>query len=130
METLVEKIHIIEGFSARGSVDLNSLTNFHQVIMPHKFKALEFIKYDGIGDPYAHLCMFCRKMTPYGDNHLLLYQIFHNSLTNPVASDYVRLEKTSNWREMANAFLEYYQFNTEIAPDRKVLYRTKKKSGE
>ena len=31
---------------------------------------------------------------------------------------------------MANAFLEYYRFNTKIAPDRTVLQRTKKKSGE
>ena len=31
---------------------------------------------------------------------------------------------------MANAFLEYYQFNTEITPNRTVLHRTEKKSGE
>ena len=31
---------------------------------------------------------------------------------------------------MANAFLDYYQFNTEIAPNRTVLHRTEKKSGE
>ena len=31
---------------------------------------------------------------------------------------------------MANAFLEYYRFNTKIAPDRIVLQRTEKKSGE
>ena len=43
---------------------------------------------------------------------------------------YVRLEKISSWREMANAFLEYYQFNTEIAPDYIILQRTKKKSGK
>ena len=31
---------------------------------------------------------------------------------------------------MANSFLEYYRFNTEIAPNRTVLIRTEKKSGE
>ena len=31
---------------------------------------------------------------------------------------------------MAYAFLEYYRFNIEIALNRKVLQRTKKKSGE
>ena len=41
VETLIEKICITEGSDARGSVDLNSLTNFSQVIMPSKFKALE-----------------------------------------------------------------------------------------
>ena len=66
METLIEKIRIIEGSSAQGSVDLDILTNFPQVIMPHKFKAPEFIKYNGTGDPCTHLRMFCRKMAPNG----------------------------------------------------------------
>ena len=38
--------------------------------MPPKFKALEFFKYDGTGNPYVHLRMFCRKMAPYRDNLL------------------------------------------------------------
>ena len=72
METLTEKLRIMEGSSAYGSVDLDSLTNFPQVIMPPKFKAPEFVKYDGTRNPYTHLHMFCRKMAPYGDNHSLL----------------------------------------------------------
>ena len=94
METLAEKLHIIEGSSTHGSIDLDSLTNFPQVIMPPKFKALEFVKYDGTGDPCVHLCMFYRKMASYRDNHSLLYQIFPNSLTSPTTTWYVRLEKT------------------------------------
>ena len=97
--------------------------------MPLKFKAPEFIKYDGTEDPCAHLHMFCRKMAPYGNNHPLLCQIFPDSLTRPVATWYARLEKTSSWREMANSFLEYYRFNAKIAPNCIVLQRTKKKSG-
>ena len=130
METLIEKICIIEGSNARGSVNLDSLNNFPQVIRPLKFKAPKFVKYDGIGDPCAHLCMFCRKMALYGDNHPLLCQIFPNSLIGLAATWYVRLEKTSSWREMVNAFLEYYRFNTEIDPDQTILQRIEKKSGE
>ena len=98
--------------------------------MPPKFKEPEFVTFDSTGDPCAHLHMFCRKMAPYGDNHPLLYQIFPDSLTSTVATWYVRLEKTSSWREMASAFLEYYWINTEIVLDRTVLQRTEKKSGE
>ena len=115
METLIEEICIIKGSSTQGSVNLDSLTNFSQVIMPPKLKAPEFIKYDGIGDPCPHLCLFCGKKAPNKDNHPLLYQIFLDSLIGPAITWYVRLERTSSWREMANAFLEYYQFNTEIA---------------
>ena len=51
VETLIEKICIIEGSSVRENVDLNSLTNFPQVIMPPKFKAPEFVKYDDTVEP-------------------------------------------------------------------------------
>ena len=96
VETLTEKIRIIEGSSAQGSVYLDSRTSFPQIIMPPKFKALEFVKYYGIGDPCTHLRMFCRKMAPYRDNHHLLCQIFPDSLIGPMATWYMRLEKTSN----------------------------------
>ena len=130
METLAEKLRIIEGSSVHGSVDLDSLTNFPQVIMPPKFKAPEFVKYDGIGDPCTYLRKFSRKMAPYGDNHTLLCQIFPDSLTSPTATWYARLEKTSSWREMASSFLEYYRFNNEIALNHIVLMRIKNKSVE
>ena len=64
--------------------------------MPPKFKAPEFVKYDGTGDPCVHLHMFCRKMAPYGDNHPLFYQIFPDSLTSLPAIWYAKLEKTSS----------------------------------
>ena len=129
METLAEKLRIIKGSNAHKSVDLDSLTNFPWVIMPRKLKAPEFVKYDGTGDPCAHLHMLCRKMAPYGDNHPLLCQIFPNSLTIPTATWYVRLEETSRWKVIANSFLEYYMFNTKITPDRMVLMRTEKNTG-
>ncbi|KAL0015475.1 hypothetical protein SO802_002544 [Lithocarpus litseifolius] len=106
------------------------LANCPQVIKVPKFKAPEFVNYDGTGHLRVHLRVFCRKMASYGDNQPLLCQIFPNSLTGPAATWYARLEKTSSWREMANFFLEYYRFNTEIAPDRIVLQRTENKSGE
>ena len=130
MEALAKKLRIIDGSNAHRSADLDSLTNFPQVIMPPKFKAPEFIKNNGTGDPYAHLRMFYKKMAPYGNNHPLLCQIFLDSLTDLTAIWYMRLEKTSSWREMAISFLEYCRFNTDIALDRTILIRIKKKSGE
>ena len=96
VETLTKKMCIMESSVSRGNVDLENLTNFPQVVMPPKFKSLEFVKYDGTRDPYAHLRIFCRKMAPYGHNSPLLCQIFINSFTGPVATWYVRLEKTSS----------------------------------
>ena len=120
----------MEGSSTHRRVDLDSLTNFPLVVMPPMFKEPEFVKYDSTRDPCVHLHMFCRKMAPYGDNYPLLCQIFPDSLTGSMATWYERLEKNSSLREMANSFLEYYQFNIEIALDRTVLMRTEKKSRE
>jgi len=53
--------------------------------MPPKFKAPKFVKYDGIRDPRAHLRMFYKTMSSYGDNHPLLCQIFPISLIGPAA---------------------------------------------
>ena len=39
VETLAEKLCIIEGSSVHSSINLDSLTNYPQVIMPPKFKA-------------------------------------------------------------------------------------------
>ena len=104
VETLMEKMRIMVSSNTRGHVDLVYLTNFFQVVMPTKFKSTEFVKSEGTGDSYAHLRMFCRKMAPYGDNQPLLYQIFPNSLISSIATWYVRLEKTSSWREMPTPF--------------------------
>uniref|UniRef100_A0A2N9IB24 Uncharacterized protein n=1 Tax=Fagus sylvatica TaxID=28930 RepID=A0A2N9IB24_FAGSY len=49
---------------------------FPNMTMPPKFKALEFEKYNGRGDPMIHLQMYCRKMAPYADNEPLLIQTF------------------------------------------------------
>ena len=54
--------------------------------MPQKFKPPKFLKYDGTSDPCAHLCMFCRKMAPYGDNQPLLSQVFQDSLIGSAAT--------------------------------------------
>ena len=76
VETLAKNLQIIGASSTHGSVDLDSLTNFPQVVMPPKFKTPKFIKYDGTRDPCVQLCMFCKEMAPYRDNNHLLCKFF------------------------------------------------------
>ena len=59
--------------------------------MPLKFKTRGFVKYDDTGYPYAHVCMFYRKMVLYGDNPPLLSQVFLDSLIGPTTTWYLRL---------------------------------------
>uniref|UniRef100_A0A2N9GDK8 Integrase catalytic domain-containing protein n=1 Tax=Fagus sylvatica TaxID=28930 RepID=A0A2N9GDK8_FAGSY len=94
------------------------------------FKAPEFEKYNGRGDPMIHLQMYCRKMAPYADNEPLLIQTFQDTLTGNAAEWYSQLKKISHWKELADTFLAQYGFNSQIAPDRFDLQRMEKKSNE
>uniref|UniRef100_A0A2N9HXX3 Integrase catalytic domain-containing protein n=1 Tax=Fagus sylvatica TaxID=28930 RepID=A0A2N9HXX3_FAGSY len=98
--------------------------------VPPKFKAPEFEKYNGRGDPMIHLQMYCQKMAPYADNEPLLIQTFQDTLTGHAAEWYSQLKKISHWKELADTFLAQYGFNSQIAPDRFDLQRMEKKSNE
>uniref|UniRef100_A0A2N9IDQ7 Retrotransposon gag domain-containing protein n=1 Tax=Fagus sylvatica TaxID=28930 RepID=A0A2N9IDQ7_FAGSY len=94
------------------------------------YRAPEFEKYNGRGDPMIHLQMYCRKMAPYADNEPLLIQTFQDTLTGNAAEWYSQLKKISHWKELADTFLAQYGFNSQIAPDRFDLQRMEKKSNE
>jgi hypothetical protein len=100
------------------------------MMMPPKFKAPEFEKYNGRGDPMIHLQMYCRKMAPYADNEPLLIQTFQDTLTGHAAEWYSQLKKISHWKELVDTFLAQYGFNSQIALDRFDLQRMEKKSNE
>ena len=86
VKTLTKKICFIWASCALRSIDLDSLTHLPQTIMPPKFKALEFVMYDGTRDPCAHQHIFCRNMETYGDNHPSLCQIFPDNFTGPTTT--------------------------------------------
>uniref|UniRef100_A0A2N9FKF0 Retrotransposon gag domain-containing protein n=1 Tax=Fagus sylvatica TaxID=28930 RepID=A0A2N9FKF0_FAGSY len=77
------------------------------------YRAPEFEKYNGRGDPMIHLQMYCRKMAPYADNEPLLIQTFQDTLTGNAAEWYSQLKKISHWKELADTFLAQYGFNSQ-----------------
>uniref|UniRef100_A0A2N9IAM5 Integrase catalytic domain-containing protein n=1 Tax=Fagus sylvatica TaxID=28930 RepID=A0A2N9IAM5_FAGSY len=127
---LEEKIRLIQGLNSFGNTDFSSMSWFPNMTVPPKFKAPEFEKYNGRGDPMIHLQMYCRKMAPYADNEPLLIQTFQDTLTGNAAEWYSQLKKISHWKELADTFLAQYGFNSQIAPDRFDLQRMEKKSNE
>ena len=64
-----------------GIVDVIRMTLVPELVLPPKFKILEFEKYNGIKFPLVHLFMFCRKMASYTKNEKLLIHYFQDSLT-------------------------------------------------
>uniref|UniRef100_A0A2N9FHA9 Retrotransposon gag domain-containing protein n=1 Tax=Fagus sylvatica TaxID=28930 RepID=A0A2N9FHA9_FAGSY len=130
IDSLEEKIRFIQGLNSFGNTDFSSMSWFPNMTVPPKFKAPEFEKYNGRGDPMIHLQMYCRKMAPYADNEPLLIQTFQDTLTGNAAEWYSQLKKISHWKELADTFLAQYGFNSQIAPDRFDLQRMEKKSNE
>jgi hypothetical protein len=130
IDSLEEKIRLIQGLNSFGNTDYSSMSWFPNMTVPPKFKAPEFEKYNGRGDPMIHLQMYCRKMAPYADNEPLLIQTFQDTLTGNAAEWYSQLKKISHWKELADTFLAQYGFNSQIAPDRFDLQRMEKKSNE
>ena len=53
-------------------MDAIELNLVHDMVIPHKFKMLDFVKYNGFTCLKAHMTMFCRKMARYMGNDKLL----------------------------------------------------------
>ena len=105
IDSLEEKIRLMQGLNSFGNTDFSSMSWFPNMTMPPKFKAPEFEKYNGRGDPMIHLQMYCQKMAPYADNESLLIQTFQDTLTGHAAEWYSQLKKIPHWKELADTFL-------------------------
>uniref|UniRef100_A0A2N9I5X8 RNase H type-1 domain-containing protein n=1 Tax=Fagus sylvatica TaxID=28930 RepID=A0A2N9I5X8_FAGSY len=98
IDSLEEKIRLIQGLNSFGNTDFSSMSWFPNMTVPPKFKAPEFEKYNGRGDPMIHLQMYCRKMAPYADNEPLLIQTFQDTLTGNAAECSGPISICRGWR--------------------------------
>ncbi|TYK23404.1 Gag-pro-like protein [Cucumis melo var. makuwa] len=60
LEFLEERLRVIEGADMYGSIDATQLCLISDVVIPPKFKTLDFEKYNGTSCPKSHLVMYCR----------------------------------------------------------------------
>ncbi|XP_070023237.1 uncharacterized protein [Nicotiana sylvestris] len=92
----------------------------------------KFEKYDGHGDPIAHLKRYCNQLRGAGGKEELLMPYFVESLTG-IASEWYMDQETTHWHvwdDMARDFVFQFQYNVDIAPDRNSLSNLKKKIAE
>ncbi|CAL5205186.1 unnamed protein product [Lathyrus oleraceus] len=115
----------LKAIKGQDTLELNALDMclVPDLVIPAKFKAPEFEKYEGDGCPKHHLVMFCRKMTYHAHNDKLMIHCFQDSLTGASLSWYMKLERNrvQSWLDPANTFLKQYKYNMDIAPDRMQL---------
>ena len=93
------------------------------VVIPQKFKAPIFSKYDGVSCPKLHLHSYVRKIQPHTADRNLWVHFFQDSLSGTQLEWFYQLEGTNvcNWEDLAAAFYKKYQYNTDLAPTRTQL---------
>ncbi|KAK4713682.1 hypothetical protein R3W88_019589 [Solanum pinnatisectum] len=105
---------------------------FPHVHLPIDFKTLKFEKYDGHGDPVAHLKRYCNQLRGVGSKEELLMAYFGKSLME-IASEWFIDQDISNWHtwdDLARCFVQQFQYNIDIVPDRTSLTNMRKKITE
>uniref|UniRef100_A0A2N9H9P6 Uncharacterized protein n=1 Tax=Fagus sylvatica TaxID=28930 RepID=A0A2N9H9P6_FAGSY len=116
IDSLEEKIRLIQGLNSFGNTDFSSMSWFPNMTVPPKFKAPEFEKYNGRGDPMIHLQMYCRKMAPYADNEPLLIQTFQDTLTGNAAEVVLTVEEDLSLEGTGGYLLGSIRFFVDLIP--------------
>ncbi|XP_075106212.1 uncharacterized protein LOC107771809 [Nicotiana tabacum] len=132
VKRLEQRLKNTQAMAGRKSVAFRDLCMFPDVHLPPGFKVPKFEKYNGHGDPIAHLKRYCNQLRGVGRNEELLIAYFGESLMG-VASEWFLDQDTSCWYvwdDMARAFVKQFQYNIDIAPDRISLSNLKKKPTE
>ena len=102
------------------------------IVIPQKFRVLEFVKYTRIKCPKTHPRTYYNKMEEAIHDDKLLIYFFQYSLTGLTLSWYMRLDniRIRKWTDLVDGFLKQYKFNLEITPDRTSLITMEKGSQE
>ena len=107
MKLIEERLKAIEGNSSIKGMDAIELSLVLDVIIPHKFKMPDFVKYNELTCPKAHMMMFYRKMIGHTRNDKLLIHYFQESLIGSIARWYMKLDRNQiqTWTDLMKAFL-------------------------
>ncbi|XP_070050532.1 uncharacterized protein [Nicotiana tomentosiformis] len=132
MKSIEQSLKNIQGLSGQKSVSYANLCMFPHVHLPIGFKTPKFERYDGNGNPIAHLKRYCNQLRGTGGKEELLMAYFGESLTE-IASEWYMDQDISHWHiwdDLDRYFVRQFQYNVDIAPDRNSLTNVKKKASE
>ncbi|XP_070015876.1 uncharacterized protein [Nicotiana sylvestris] len=132
IKSLEQSLKNMQGLSGQMSVSYSNLCMFPHIHLPASFKMPKFEKYNGHGDPIAHLKGYCNQLRGAGGKEELLMAYFGESLTG-IASEWHTNQEITHWHmwdDMARDFVRQFQYNVDIAPDKNSLSNLKKKTAE
>ena len=102
------------------------------VELPEGYKLPKFEMFNGIGDPKAHLRMYCDKLVGVGRDERILMKLYMRSLIGEALSWYIEQDsrKWVEWVDMATDIMNRFGLNIENAPDWFYIQNLKKKPSE
>ncbi|KAH0669247.1 hypothetical protein KY285_023406 [Solanum tuberosum] len=132
MKSLEDAMRGLCGFDKSQSVRYEELCTFPEVELPPDYKIPKFEKFSGSRNPFFHLKIYCEKFIGVGNNEGIRIKLFNQSLTGKALEWYSKQDVTKwrTWNDLANAFVDHYKFNVEIALDRISITKLKPKSTE
>ena len=93
----------------------------------------KFIKFDGSGDPKAHLALFFAECSRFKRNNRALFLCFSRSLEGVAAkwySEHINPIELKEFDKVVNLFIERFLFNAEALPTLSHLCSLKQKENE
>ena len=92
LELIKERLRAVEGFGDYPFTDMTNLCLVPNVVIPPKFRVLDFDRYKGTTSPKNQLKMYCWKIGTYSRDEKLLMHFFQDSLAGALVIWYTNLE--------------------------------------
>jgi len=129
---LEKRVRAVEGNHLCDLVKASKMCLVPNVVIPKKFRMLEFVKYIGTQCPITHLKAYYNKIAEVVDNEKLLIHFFQDSLSDAALTWYMWLDNTKvkKWKDLADAFMRQYKFNIDMGADRLSLQAMEKDNKE
>ncbi|XP_027769292.1 uncharacterized protein LOC114075186 [Solanum pennellii] len=96
MKSLEQSIRDMQGLGGHKGISFSDLCMFPHVHLPAGFKTPKFKKYDGHGDPIAHLKRYCNQLRGAEGKEELLMAYFGEILVG-IASEWFIDQDITNW---------------------------------
>ena len=132
MKSLEQSIRDMQGLGGHKGISFSDLCVFPHVHLPAGFKTPKFEKYDGHGDPIAHLKRYCNQLRGAGGKEELLMAYFGESLVGIAYEWFIDQDITNchTWDDLARCFIQKFQYNIDIVQDLSSLNNLRKKTTE
>ncbi|KAI8547530.1 hypothetical protein RHMOL_Rhmol07G0203200 [Rhododendron molle] len=87
--------------------DIDELCLFPNAKLPKKFKPIDFVKFNGTGDPEAHLTSYIGALSVWGVEKDAMAQMFCQTLVGHALQWFTVLEitKKKSWEDICEAFM-------------------------